>query len=105
MLTGCKVTLREKNLSDFFDSLTLALPRMEKFQPVRSSLIEKNKTNSFSFRLGELVLFYPVELGLGINAEVRKIEINFLFKTYTQEEKIFLLTSNKLPLIKTSEKK
>jgi ribosomal protein L5 len=96
MLVGCKVTLRKKNLAEFFDSLSLALPRMEKFSPVK---VKTNNTNSYSLKLAEVVLFYPIELGLGVNTEVQKIEINFFFKTTSIEEKIFLLTSNKIPVL------
>jgi hypothetical protein len=39
-------------------------------------------------------------LGLGINSEVRKIEINFIFNIWSLEEKIFMLTSKKIPLTK-----
>jgi len=99
MLAGCKVTLRNKNLAEFFDSLALALPRMEKLNPLNVRKLKNNSTFSVALKLSELVLFYPVELGLGINAEVRKIEINFLFNTYTKEEKYFLLMANKVPLI------
>ena len=35
----------------------------------------------FLLLLSELLFFYPVELGLGINSEVRKIEIYFIFNT------------------------
>ena len=98
MLVGCKVTLRNQNLSEFFDSLSLALPRMEKLHPIDMHILKNNMTMSVALKLSELVLFYPVELGLGINSEVRKIEINFLFNTYTKEEKYFLLAANKIPI-------
>jgi large subunit ribosomal protein L5 len=97
---GCKVTLRKKNLYEFIDTLNLTLPRMEKFKGINGFNLMKNKTNSFSFNLTEIILFYPIELGLGINTDVKKIEINFLFKNLSNEEKIFLLTSNKIPLKK-----
>ena len=105
MLVGCKVTLRNKNLTEFFDSLALALPRMEKFHPLEAHVIKQNSTVSVALKLSELVLFYPIELGLGINAEVRQIEINFLFNTYTKEEKYFLLLANKIPFIHQSLEK
>lgn len=101
MLAGCKVTLRNKNLTEFFDSLSLALPRMEKLQPLNTDKIKNNSTLSIALMVSELVLFYPVELGLGINAEIRKLEINFLFNTYTTEEKYFLLIANKIPINKS----
>ena len=99
-LVGCKVTLRKKNLYEFFDLLTLTLPRMEKFQGLDFNQISKNTTKSFSLKLTELILFYPIELGLGINTDVKKIEINFLFKNLSNEEKLFLLTTLKIPLKK-----
>lgn len=99
-LVGCKVTLRKKNLYDFIDTLNLTLPRMEKFKGLSMNQLLKNKTNTFSLSLTELILFYPIELGLGINTEVKKIEINFLFKNLSNEEKIFILTSNRIPLTK-----
>ena len=63
--------------------------------------IKNNSTLSIALMVSELVLFYPVELGLGINAEIRKLEINFLFNTYTTEEKYFLLIANKIPINKS----
>lgn len=71
---------------------------MEKFKGIEFPTLTKKPTNSFSLTLTELILFYPIELGLGINTEVKKIEINFLFKNFSAQEKIFLLTTNRLPL-------
>jgi len=102
MIVGCKVTVRNKNLAEFFDSLSLAMPRMEKLHPLDTHIIKNNTNLSVALKLSELVVFYPVELGLGINAEVRKIEINFIFNTYTKEEKYFLLIANKIPIITSS---
>jgi len=96
MMVGCKVTLRGKSLYNFFDSLELTLPRMEKLQEIRVS--RNNITNSVSMQLAELVLFYPVELGLGMHSDVQRVSVNFLFKNFSVEEKVFLLASNKLPL-------
>lgn len=97
-LVGCKVTLRNENLYEFIDNLNLTFPRMEKFKGINFPFFTKKPTNSFSLTLTELILFYPIELGLGINTEVKKIEINFLFKNFSTQEKIFLLTTNRLPL-------
>lgn len=98
-LVGCKVTLRQKNLFEFLDNLTLALPRMEKFQGLNISTLTKNKgSNSIVTKLSEILLFYPIELGLGINSEVKHLEINFIFNTTSVEEKKFILSSFKIPL-------
>ncbi len=99
-LVGCKITLRKQNLCDFLDSLNLALPRMEKFKGISHKALTKKMTHNFSLKLTELILFYPIELGLGINTDVKKIEIDFLFKNLTHEEKTFLLTTSKLPVLK-----
>lgn len=100
-LVGCKVTLRKNNLYEFLDNLNLTLPRMEKFKGISISYLTKNPSHSFSLKLTELILFYPIELSLGINTEVKKLEINFLFKTTTKEEKLFILTANKIPVVET----
>lgn len=97
-LVGCKVSLRKDNLYEFLDNLYLALPRMEKFKGVSIESLTQKNNNSLSLLLAELILFYPIELGLGINTDVKRVELNFLFKNFSLEEKIFLLTSNKIPL-------
>ena len=51
-----------------------------------------------SISLVELIFFYPIELGLGMNANIKQIEFHFLFNTSIEEEKIFLLSSKKIPL-------
>lgn len=90
-LVGGSVTLRRLNLYNFLDSLQLVLPRMEKFKPINfSKLNNLTKLDTFSLSLTELVLFYPIELGLGLNTDVKKIEINFIAKGLSFEEKVFL---------------
>jgi ribosomal protein L5 len=88
MLVGCKVTLRENKLEDFFDSLLLASPRMERYKVLNftKELSKKEKlkekgSNFLLLQLSELLFFYPIELGLGINSEVRKVDITFIFNT------------------------
>lgn len=81
MLVGCKITLRKKNLEDFIDTLILTLPRMDKFVEVRMKKKRKNITNFFSFSLTELFLFHTVEMGLGINTEVRELDLNFILNS------------------------
>jgi large subunit ribosomal protein L5 len=98
MLVGCKVTLRTKNMFDFFENLILTLPRMEKFGVLAKKLFNKERTASLALSLSEIVFFYPMELGLGINSEVKKVELHFLFNTLNSEEKIFLLTSRRVPV-------
>jgi len=96
-LVGCKVTLRKYNLYEFLDSLYITIPRMEKFKVISQNILDKRAINSVTLNIGELILFYPIELGLGINTEVKSLDINFIFKGMSVEEKVFLLTANKIP--------
>lgn len=98
MLVGCKVTLRNKNLEDFFDSLAIVMPRMEKFKPTLGHILKHKKAPTVSLSLVELIFFYPFELGLGVNTNVTKVDLHFLFNILTPEEKIFLLTSKRIPI-------
>jgi len=71
MLVGCKVTLRRKNLNEFFDSLSLATPRMEKFKAISNKDLKKSQSSLISLRLAEIVFFFQLELGLGVNSDVK----------------------------------
>ena len=96
-ITGCKVTLRNKNLYNFLDTLMLALPRYENFK----GFYVKNKnvnTNSFSIILLNLFIFHSLETEL--TSFIKKLDINFTLNTNNKDEKLFLLSYNKLPLIK-----
>lgn len=98
--------MRKKNLALFLDNLAIALPRMENFQPfVNISLKQKAQTkkglkylDKLSFPLTELVMFHTIELGLGINTEVRKADLQFSFSSYNDQEQIFLLTNSQVPV-------
>ncbi len=118
-LVGCKVTLRSESLFAFIDSLSLTLPRREKFQPSRpQKLIElynyfskkgttqtsvryvkqhKVQTN-YALTLGELVLFYPIEVGLGLHPDVQRVQVQFIFSSLSVEEQYYFLRISKVPL-------
>ena len=51
MLVGCKVTLRKKNLNDFFDSLALALPRMEKYKMISTKMLRNSDSSTLSISI------------------------------------------------------
>lgn len=123
-LVGCKVTLRGKSLYDFLDTLAITLPRREKFQPAsRTKEIKKlysqissanssgvaksfvttkpssTKNASFGLTLSELVLFYPIEVGLGLHPDVQRVQVRFVFSTQSIEERFFLLRSAQIPVV------
>lgn len=100
-LVGCKVTLRKRNLAEFLDNFALAFPRMENFKGVSynktvKTTLRKKGLEYKGLALTELVMFYPIELGLGINTEVRKGDLQFSFNSYDSLEQIFLLTTSKI---------
>jgi ribosomal protein L5 len=97
-MVGCKVTLRRKNLNNFFETLSLGLPRMEKFKGLALVTLRKSEKAMISLKLTEIVFFFQMELGLGSNTEVKSLEIQFLFNILTLEEKIFLIMSKRIPL-------
>ena len=69
------------------------------FQKQKKSKINKKQLNYFSVALNELVMFHTIELGLGINTEVRKVDLQLNFSSYNKTEQLFLLTNSKLPII------
>lgn len=98
VMTGCKVTLRNKNLYKFLDHLVLALPRSESFKGFSLNALTKNVSVDFSTHLNELFMFYQAESE--INSYINKLDITFVTNTKCFEEKAFLLTSHSLPLVK-----
>ena len=59
-----------------------------------------SKTNSsFTLTLGELILFYPIELGLGLHPDVRQVVVNFRFSSTSVEERYFFLRQGKIPVL------
>ena len=85
MLVGCKITLRKKYIEDFIDTLLLTLPRMDKFLELKLKKYNGKKNtinNFFSFKLTELFLFHVIEITLGINTEVRQLDLNFIFNSF-----------------------
>ena len=106
-LVGCKVTLRGESLNHFINILSLVFPRIEKFQPSNkffnkafSKAFTKSKTfPNFIFNLNELVLFYPIELGLGLHTDIQQIQVNCIFNSSSIEERFFSLRYNKIPVL------
>ena len=95
-ITGCKVTLRKANLFNFLDTLLLALPRSENFKGFFYNKKTK-KQNNFSTRIEDLFIFYSLESEIA--SYIKTLDISFSFNTINDEEKFFILTYYKLPLI------
>ncbi len=95
-ITGCKITLRKNNLYNFIDNLILALPRSDVFKGFywnQSTL----KKQYFSTKLDDLFIFHSLETEW--IAFIKSLEITFSFNTYSEFEKFFIFSINKLPII------
>lgn len=97
-LTGCKVTLHRKQLYKFLDYLLLALPKSENFKGIFLSKIKNSNDNTFLMNLRNLFIFYQLEAELDSN--IQMLQIMFIFNTKIIEEKLFLLSSYKIPILK-----
>jgi len=114
MLVGCKVTLRNSGQSDFLNLLSFTFPRMEKIVPRTECItanmlkyhqiakqvkkLNLNVNSTFILTVSELILFYPIELGLGLHPDVRQVVINFIFSSTSIEERYFFLREAKVPV-------
>ena len=109
ILVGCKVTLRKTGKTDFIGLLNLTFPRIEKMVPATGIISNKlakqqqakgaiNENATFAIALSELILFYPIELGLGIHPDVRNVVVNFMFSSTSIEERYFFLRQAKVPV-------
>lgn len=96
-IVGCKVTLSKDNLYQFYDYLLIALPRSENFQGIKQTAINKSNANIISFALKDLFTFYQVELDL--HPIIQYLDMTIIFNTQNIDEKTFLLSAYKLPII------
>jgi large subunit ribosomal protein L5 len=95
-ITGCKITLRKVNLYNFIDNLILSLPRSDVFKGFFYNQ-EKSKQQHFSTKLNELFIFHTLETEW--QSYINSLEITFSFNTFSDYEKFFILSHNKIPLI------
>ena len=96
-MVGCSVTLQNENLYNFYEYLLLALSRSENFQGFSIKNFNNLPGNTFSFVMDDLFNFYQVEADL--NNAIKMLDITFLFNTNSREEKIFLISSYKIPIL------
>jgi len=96
-LTGCKVTLHRKKLYQFLDYLLLALPKSENFKGIFLSKIKNSNKNTFVMNLRNLFIFYQLEAE--VDSSVQILQMIFTFNSKNNEEKAFLLSSLKFPIL------
>lgn len=97
------MTLRRNSLHSFIDTLILATPRREKLAKVPSKQYKKRDYRGIheyppsEFRFGELVLFHPIEIGIGLHQDLRNLHVSFVSNTSSSEERAFHLRSFHFP--------
>jgi len=94
-ITGCKVTLQNKNLFNFLETLLISLPRSEIF---KGFIFKKNvfKYHAYSTKITNLFIFYMIESEL--TNFIKYVDITFNFNTICESEKQFFFTCNRFPL-------
>jgi len=112
ILVGCKTTLRGHTLFTVIDRFSTVFPRIEKFKPTENFIFRFYKENlincntfvnkgispNYKINLGELILIYPIEFGLGMHIDVKQLTLSFNFKSFSIEERFFFIRYVKLPL-------
>jgi len=66
---------------------------------LRNQLKHSQSSTGTSFSFGELVLLYPIEMGLGLHPDVRRRRLTVSVSSRPREERYFLLRSAKLPIV------
>jgi large subunit ribosomal protein L5 len=94
---GCKVTLKKNAIYHFFfNLLTNVLPKTKNFYGIN---INKNVTNTISFKITNIFVFNEIEKHHNIFKNVPVFDVTFVTNTKTQKELLYLLHSHKLPII------
>ncbi|HOA28590.1 MAG TPA: 50S ribosomal protein L5 [Candidatus Cloacimonadota bacterium] len=97
MPIGCKVTLRDEVMYEFFDRLTaIAIPRIRDFRGVKSDTLDGR--GNFSFGLKEQTVFPEIEFDK-VDA-IRGLNITIVTTAHTDEECRQLLRELGMPFQK-----
>jgi len=97
MPIGCKVTLRDEVMYEFFDRLTaIAIPRIRDFRGIKSDTFDGR--GNFSFGLKEQTVFPEIEFDK-VDA-IRGLNITIVTTAHTDEECRQLLRELGMPFQK-----
>jgi len=97
MPIGCKVTLRDEVMYEFFDRLTaIAIPRIRDFRGIKSDTLDGR--GNFSFGLKEQTVFPEIEFDK-VDA-IRGLNITIVTTAHTDEECRQLLRELGMPFQK-----
>ena len=78
----------------------IIINKITKLNQVKNGISKQaiNENSTFAIALSELILFYPIELGLGMHPDVRNVVVNFIFSSTSIEERYFFLRQAKVPV-------
>ena len=95
------MTLRNKSMFTFLNTLSVTIPRMEKYKVYTNfeGYHKKEKKISFNLSVKELIQFYAIEHTLGNHPDLKKIRLSFIFSTQSKEEQYFLRSYYKIPIL------
>jgi hypothetical protein len=71
---------------------------MEKFSSLSLDKVFAGVSGVFSLEIREVMLFYPIELGLGVNTEARRLTFSTAFRSFSGQEKALWLYYSKIPI-------
>jgi large subunit ribosomal protein L5 len=103
-LTGCRVTLRKKNMFLFLGKILVeTFPKLKNFEGIIFCLNNKIQTKSFFFEFPKNSKFNEIEKHNYLFNDLSHIKVTLIANFNTQSEFLCILTSLKLPLVIGSE--
>lgn len=96
-LTRFRLKLGEQYSNETIQKAILNSGRRKSENQIRFSDLSNRHRTGENFSFGELPLFPPFEIGLGLHPDVNSISLSINFNARTVEERIFLLRTIKFP--------
>lgn len=98
-VTGCKVTLRKKNMLLFLEKILIEIfPKLKKLEVLRFFFNNKIQTNHLFFKFPSNFKFNEIEKHNHLFNDLSNLKITFIANSKTKSELLYILTSFKLPL-------
>jgi large subunit ribosomal protein L5 len=96
---GCKVTLRNGNMYNYFSKLVVEIfPKLKNFEGFKKPT--KLKKNVFSYEINDIFNFQELEEHYYLFNNLSKLSITIITNTNTSQEFFFLLNALKFPFKK-----
>lgn len=100
--TGCKVTLRKKNMFNFLIKLIIEIfPILKNFLGFDKKIIKKMQQKALSWELYEMFSFSELERNYYLFYNLPKLNITFITDSRSKNELLFILKSFLFPFSKS----